>query len=487
MAKSLTSFICQQCSASFPKWLGQCPQCSSWGSLVETILEKARPSGSLRASSNIKVTPIRLPDIAKETIARIHTGIGEFDRVLGGGIVPGMVVLIAGEPGIGKSTLLLELAAKLSNGIGSRVQGLEKNNGEADSKLSPKPYPLNPGVLYVAGEESPGQIKVRADRLGLSNANIAFLAITDVDAIIAGIEQIKPKFVIVDSIQTLSTTDLTSSSGSVGQVRECSDRLTSLAKRLHIPMFIIGHVTREGSIAGPKVLEHIVDTVLVLEGDYNHNFRILRAEKNRFGSTDEIGVFSMEEEGLKEVANASQAFLSERLTDVPGSIVVPTMEGTRTILVEIQALTAPTTLAMPRRVGIGVDYNRLQLLLALLSRRFNSKLAQLDVFVNVAGGLKINEPALDLGICLAIVSAFNGVAIPSTLTCFGEVGLLGEVRSVRFAKQRALEAGRQGFTTILSPQAIDLPIAPLRKSARLQANQVKSIQQAITMAIKDKK
>lgn len=481
MAKTRTSFVCQQCGYATSKWLGQCPSCQAWGSLVETIVSQ----GASTSASNIAkpISPILLSNIVKTSTKRLSSGIGEFDRVLGGGIAPGMAVLIAGEPGIGKSTLLLELAAKLVKqnrelGIRNKEKGAEKESH--DSK-----FEIHNSVLYVAGEESPQQIKIRADRLGVGDARIHFAPVTDVDVIAQTIEQLKPAFVIVDSVQTISTNDLTSAAGSVGQVRECVDRLTRLTKELNIPTFFIGHVTKEGSIAGPKTLEHIVDTVLVLEGDNAHSFRILRATKNRFGSTDEIGVFSMEEEGLKEVTNASKAFLAERLADTPGSVIVPTLEGSRVVLVEIQALTAHTTLALPRRVGIGVDYNRLQLLLALLSRRFNSNLSTLDVFVNVAGGLKVNEPALDLGICLAVVSAFKGVPVPQDVSCFGEVGLLGEVRSVRFTKQRMQEVTRFGFTKVLLPTAFGEKLAELKKLAEYgEIMPIRSIQQAIQIVFK---
>lgn len=449
MARSTTTFICQQCGGSFSKWLGKCPLCDSWGSLVETLSEKSQISGKSKKRPDFTyVEPVTLATINQQAIARTTTGIGEFDTVLGGGIVPGMAVLIAGEPGIGKSTLLLELAANLSKGKGERVKGKD-GNGD----LHPSPLTLPP-VLYVAGEESPNQIKIRANRLGIGTANITLLAQTDVDGVIATIEECKPKSVIIDSVQMLTTQDLSSSAGSVGQVRECTDRLTTLAKKLDIPMFFVGHITKEGSIAGPKVLEHIVDTVLVLEGDTTHSFRILRAVKNRFGSTDEVGVFSMEDEGIKEVTNPSAAFLNARMEGTPGSVVVPTIEGARPILVEVQALVSHSTLALPRRVGIGVDYNRLQFLMALLANRVNTKLAQLDVFVNVTGGLKINEPALDLGICLAVASAYRGIAIDPKLACFGEVGLLGEVRSVRFSKQRISEAKRLGYSKVVSPEDI---------------------------------
>lgn len=465
MAKIRTNYVCQQCGASTPRWAGKCPHCGTWSSLVETIEESQKGASYARS----KLTPeqrkaelIPLQQIEKIQLARRTTGVAEFDRVLGGGIVPGMVVLLAGEPGIGKSTLLLELASRLSQNVSSiaysvssKVQNKArklKDDKDENASTHNTQYPIHHTILYVAGEESPHQIKIRAERLGIGNAPITVLPQTNVDIITEVIEAEKPAFVFVDSVQTLKTDDLTSTFGSVGQVRESVDRLTRLAKRLKIPTFFVGHVTKEGNIAGPKVLEHIVDTVLVLEGDEAHNFRILRTEKNRFGSTDEVGVFTMDENGLNEVTNPSQIFLSERLTQAPGSVVVPTMEGTRPILVEIQALTAPTTLALPRRVGQGIDYNRMQLLLAILSRHFNSTIAKLDVFVNIAGGLKVNEPAIDLGVCLAVASAFTGTALSEQLACFGEVGLLGEVRSVRFAKQRSQEAKRLGYTKVISPE-----------------------------------
>lgn len=462
MPKSSTSFVCQQCGAASAKWFGKCPSCGAWSSLVETIID---PSFGNKVSKNsrpvIHSEPVLLGGITSSQTNRSSTGIAEFDRVLGGGIVPGMAVLIAGEPGIGKSTLLLELAANLAKqGEASSGQRLASRKGKADSGLRQNDNALRTTnhelrtVLYVAGEESPEQIKIRASRLGVGDAPITLLPQTDVDSIIQSINELKPRFVIVDSVQMLTTQDLSSSAGSAGQVRECADRLTQYAKRTSTPIFFVGHITKEGSIAGPKILEHIVDTVLVLEGDATHTFRMLRASKNRFGSTDEVGVFSMEDGGMKEVTNPSALFLDARLTGEPGSVVVPTMEGTRPILVEIQALVAPTTLVLPRRVGIGIDYNRMQFLLALLSNRVNSKLAALDVFVNVAGGLKIQEPALDLGICLAVTSAFKGLPISPKLACFGEVGLLGEVRRVRFDKQRKEEAKRLGYSTVVGPEEV---------------------------------
>jgi DNA repair protein RadA/Sms len=368
-------------------------------------------------------------------LQRLPTGIGEFDRVLGGGIVPGSVVLLAGDPGIGKSTLLLELVAKI-------------------------------GGLYIAGEESAEQIKLRADRLDLPTKGIMVLTETDVDQALASIYNLKPRLVVADSIQTLSTQDLTSSAGTISQVRESAARLLRAAKETQIPVFLVGHVTKEGSIAGPKVLEHLVDTVLYLEGDNEHLFRILRATKNRFGPTDEIGVFEMGDRGLVEVTDPSKAFLEERI-EAPGSVVVPTMEGTRPVLVEIQALTTGSSLGIPRRTAIGIDYNRLQLLTAVLQRRAGIQLAAQDVYVNVAGGLKITEPAIDLAVCLAIASASLGRPLKRGLTAIGEVGLLGEIRQARGAEKRLLEARKRGYKLALSSprvrtlrEAINLALAP---------------------------
>lgn len=367
------------------------------------------------------VKPQKLTQIASTGLKRFSTKIGELDRVLGGGIVPGMVVLVAGEPGIGKSTLVLQLVAQT-------------------------------GGLYISGEESLEQLKIRAERLKIKAPETQFLAETDVDAFLPQIELLKPKLAIVDSIQALSTADLAGAAGSVGQVRECASRLTRLAKREKIAIFLVGHVTKEGTIAGPKVLEHMVDTVIALEGERFGQFRLLRATKNRFGATDEVGVFEMGDTGLKEVANPSRLFLKERVKKVPGSVVVATMEGTRPVLAEIQALAVPTQLAVPRRVGQGVDYHRLQLISAVLAKRLGWPLASFDIFVNVAGGLQVKEPAADLGMGLAIASSFKNMAIEPGTAVFGEIGLLGEMRKVGQVSQRIKEAKRLGFTRIISPE-----------------------------------
>ena len=417
MAKSSSVYICQQCGYRSPTYLGRCPQCDSWNSLVETIEKKG--TGRREQSIVEKATIIDLSKIEKIKYERLSTNLSEFDRVLGGGIVLGSLVLVSGDPGIGKSTLLTQLALNL-----------------ADS-------------LYVAGEESAQQIKIRTDRIK-KNAPLKVLNEVDVDVISATIEFHKPKLVVVDSIQTLETSDLESVAGSVGQVKESAHRLQQTAKRLHIPIFIVGHVTKEGTVAGPKTLEHVVDVVLSLEGEPNSQFRILRSTKNRFGPTDEVGVFEMEETGLIEVLNPSKIFLDQKI-QAPGSVVVPVLTGLRPILVEIQALVTKTNSPIPRRVGTGIDNNRLQLMVAVLQKRLGLSLFDQDVFVNVTGGLKVTEPAADLAICMAIISSFKDKTIKEKAAFVGEVGLLGEIRAVREVDRRVNEAKKLGFTSVFSP------------------------------------
>ena len=431
MAKNRTSFVCQNCGYVSPQWLGKCPECAAWGSLVETLQEGSSSTKSGRRASYNK--PQSLAGITQGTVARTSTGMAELDRVLGGGIVPGSVVLLAGDPGIGKSTILLQLISKI-------------------------------GGLYLAGEESLEQIKLRADRLSLKVDGVQVLAGTDVDAGVGAVFDLKPALVVADSIQTLATDDLSSSAGSVGQIRESAARLIRAAKETGSPIFLIGHVTKEGAIAGPKILEHLVDTVMQLEGDTQHMFRILRATKNRFGATDEIGVFEMVDGGMREVLDPSEAFLSEKV-EAPGSVVVPTMEGSRPVLVEVQALTSPSGIGIPRRTALGVDPNRVQLLTAVLQRRAGLQLANQDIFVNIAGGLRITEPAVDLAICLAIASSTLGRPLKNNLTAIGEVGLLGEIRQTRAIQKRVQEAGKRGYKIFVTPekartlrQAIDMAL-----------------------------
>ncbi|MCL5411475.1 MAG: DNA repair protein RadA [Patescibacteria group bacterium] len=422
MIKVKSLYVCQQCGYKSPNWLGKCPNCSSWNSFVETVTPSTK-FGSTRPR-NANAGPKKLSEVEKIKLGRIPTGLVEFDRVLGtsnafSGVVPGSVVLVAGDPGIGKSTLLLQTAAKI-------------------------------GGLYVAGEESAEQVKIRAERIKGNFDELFILSETDVDLIIEAIRSKEYRFVVIDSIQTLVTGDLDGSAGSVGQVRECANRLHRLAKENNLPIFVIGHVTKEGAVAGPRVLEHLVDAVIYLEGERYHSFRILRSIKNRFGPTAEIGIFEMTDKGMVEVANPSALFLEER-GEGAGSIVVPTMEGSRPVLTEIQALTSPVSFGLPRRTGSGVDYNRLQLLVAVLTRRAGLNLQNQDIFVNVAGGLKIFEPAADLAICLSIASSVLDKSISSGAVAIGEVGLLGEVRRVGNMEKRIAEAKKLGFNKFITP------------------------------------
>lgn len=401
--------------------MGKCPACGEWNSLVETTV---LIPGRKTQAAGPKLEPQSLSRIKSVSRSRIKTGLGELDRVLGGGIVPGSVILVAGEPGIGKSTLMLQLVAKV-------------------------------GGLYVSGEESLAQIKLRAQRLGLTKPTkkeaVKVLAATDVVAIGAAIKNQPAPILVVDSIQAIQSDHLTGAAGSVGQVRECALYLLRIAKSKGIPIFFVGHVTKAGAIAGPKILEHMVDTVVYFEGEKFAAARLVRATKNRFGATDEVGVFAMTNKGLVEVANPSKLFLKKRVKKVPGSVVVATIEGTRPVLVEIQALVTPTQLAIPRRVGRGVDRRRLQLICAVLAKRLGLPLGGTDVFVNVAGGIRIDEPAADLGVALAIVSSFKNIALDDKLAVFGELGLLGETRAVAQADKRLKEAKKLGFKTVISP------------------------------------
>ncbi|MBM3205731.1 DNA repair protein RadA, partial [Candidatus Shapirobacteria bacterium] len=425
---------CQQCGMESPKWLGRCSECGEWNSLVETVIPTTK-KGFLTETLQ-SLSPQKLSQIKAADLTRLKTEIEEFDRVLGGGLVPGSVVLIAGEPGIGKSTLMLEL--------GERIGG-----------------------FYISGEESLHQIKLRAERLKVKGEKLLFLSETDVDVIVETARSLQKehslKSLIIDSIQTLTTQDLTGSAGSVGQVRECASRLLKMAKTLNIAVFLIGHVTKQGALAGPKVLEHMVDTVLSLEGEKFGSFRLLRTTKNRFGATDEVGVFEMTDKGMEQIKNPSQIFLSERQKGVPGSLVVATMEGTRPVLVEIQALVTPTQLALPRRMASGIDYQRLQLIVAVLSKRLSLPLGNFDIFVNVAGGLKIEEPAADLGVALAIFSSFRNLVVETKTVVFGELGLLGEIRSVSQSKQRVKEAKRLGFDKVISPEKYNSILQVIKK------------------------
>ncbi len=459
-----SKYVCQQCGYESTGWMGKCPECGTWNSLVETVVEtnSNSQSPSSKKFSNSKSQTIKLSDIKSSSIKRISTNISELDRVLGGGLVPGQAVLIAGEPGIGKSTLLTQLAAELSVGVSQSrsaeplvktSQKLAKVSYDTNRASGPTMTNFNrKTVLYVCGEESSSQVAVRAKRLGVKGESIELLEETDVDSVINQLSTINNQLsaVIVDSIQTMTTGDLTGMAGSVGQVRECAFRLLKAAKEKNIPLFLVGHVTKEGTVAGPAVLAHIVDTVLWFEGDKTLTTRILRAVKNRFGPTDEVGVFEMVDSGLKPMDNISKAFLEKGKKQVSGSIVTSVLQGTRPILVEIQALVVPTKLAFPRRIAQGIDSRRLELLLAVLTRRSGLPLYDSDVFINVAGGFKIMEPASDLAICIAIASAFYDKPLSGNIIAVGEVGLLGEIREVVAEEKRIKEAKRLGFTEAVS-------------------------------------
>jgi DNA repair protein RadA/Sms len=426
MARVRTAFVCEQCGHIFPKWSGRCSECGTWNSVVETRVEEDKEKRAARVSLVPTSEPQPLPTISADGFQRIPVPMGELNRVLGGGIVPGSVVLIGGDPGIGKSTLLLQVSSLLT-----------KQEGP---------------VLYVSGEESAQQIKMRADRLGISDEQLYVLSEINLERIMDHIERLNPHLAVVDSIQSVYTEELTSAAGGVSQVKECAATLLRLAKVSGVPIFIVGHVTKAGAIAGPRVLEHIVDTVLYLEGDRFHAYRLLRSVKNRFGSTNEVGVFEMASQGLMEVANPSEAFLAERLPTAAGSAIAVTMEGTRPLLVEIQALASTTSFGLPRRTANGIDFNRLLLLVAVLSKRVGLRLSDQDVFVNVVGGLRVNEPAADLAVAVAIASSFRDVPVAADLAVVGEIGLSGELRTVSQLSRRLSEAAKLGFRRCLLPR-----------------------------------
>lgn len=421
--KSRISFVCQQCGGESASWFGRCPNCGEWNTLVETTRFEIKGQNSKVKSLGQPVEPLKLSDIKQIRTERTKTGFEEFDRVLGGGIVPGVVILVAGDPGVGKSTLLLATLGKI-------------------------------GGWYVTGEESAEQVKLRAERLGISNKGLYILPETNIENILSAIdrEKVKPKILVIDSIQTMVTGSLEGIAGSVGQVRLSTQLLLQLAKKKNLAVFIVGHVTKEGTIAGPKLLEHMVDVVCYFEGERYYQGRILRAFKNRFGPTDEVGIFEMNESGLTEISNPSKLFLEGRVKNIAGSTVGVTLEGTRPLLVEIQSLIVPTQLPMPRRVTNGIDYNRLQVILAILQKRLNLPLGGFDVFVNVSGGLKLKEPATDLPVALSIISAFKNKPLPENLASFGELGLLGELRRVQGEEKRTKEAKRLGFGVLVNPE-----------------------------------
>ena len=425
MAKAKTIFVCNECGYESPKWLGKCPACGSWNTFFE---QKIVESKNTVAGKTVKerATAQVLDEVVGKNDTRTDTGIAELNRVLGGGLVSGSLVLLGGEPGIGKSTLILQLCDKIT-GTGK--------------------------VLYVSGEESAEQVKIRADRLGIKNNNIMFLGETDIDVIEETILSMNPKLVIVDSIQTMYSEEITSAAGTVSQVREITARIMRICKGHKITTIIIGHVTKDGNIAGPRVLEHMVDTVLYLEGERYFSYRILRSVKNRFGSTNEIGMFEMQNEGMIEIKNPSQVLISEREDNPPGSVVVASMEGTRPLLIELQALTTPSVYGLPRRAANGIDYNRLTMLIAVLEKKASIPLGAQDVYLNVVSGIRLVEPSVDLGTILAIASSFRNIAIPQDVVAIGEVGLTGEVRTVNMIDKRIKEVEKMGFKTCIIPES----------------------------------
>ena len=423
--KSKTVYVCSSCGYETPKWLGKCPDCGEWATLEEQIKQEITTKSNNKAVRSIQnVTSYSLSEIKPDTELRYKTGMYELDRVLGGGIVKGSLVLLSGDPGIGKSTILLQICKELGK------------------KLK---------ILYVSGEESYNQIKLRADRLGVTTENLSVICETDVQAVSEFIYSDKPDLVIVDSVQTMNFTEISSSPGSVAQVRESTNLLMRTAKTLSIPVIIVGHVNKDGNIAGPKVLEHIVDAVLYFEGERNLSFRILRAVKNRYGSTNEIGVFEMTDKGLYEVENPSETLISGRPKNTPGSCVACVMEGSRPLLAEIQSLVTPTGFGTPRRMSNGFDYNRMAMLIAVLEKRGGYFFGNMDAYINIAGGMKLDEPALDLTIAMALVSSLKDYAIKDDVIAFGEIGLAGEIRAVSHCEQRVKEAARLGFKKCIVP------------------------------------
>ncbi len=448
MAKVKQMFYCQECGYESSKWLGQCPGCKGWNTFVE---EKVVTGLAKSTNKKESVVPTSILDVDVNEDTRISTGMKELDRVLGGGIVRGSLTLVGGDPGIGKSTILLQVCRNLTM---------------SDVK-----------VLYVSGEESLQQIKIRAERLGGFDRDMLLLSETNLNVIIESVGKINPEVLIIDSIQTMYLDEVGSSAGSVSQVREVTGQLMRVAKQMNIAIFIVGHVTKEGTVAGPRTLEHMVDTVLYFEGEKNAVYRVLRGVKNRFGSTNEIGVFEMKDSGLYEVDNPSEVMLSGRPKDASGSVVVCSMEGTRPILIEIQALVSDSNFNLPRRTSVGIDYNRVNMLMAVLEKRAGLMLAGSDAYVNVAGGIKINEPAIDLGIVMALVSSFRNIPINYNTIIFGEIGLSGEVRGISMAERRIKEAAKMGFSTCIIPsincEGISIPKG-------MEVNGVNTVNEAIT-------
>lgn len=453
MAKAKSIFVCQECGYESMGWLGKCPACNQWNTFVEEIQEGTNVKGREAAG---EITPVNINDIEIGNEERFSTGIKEMDRVLGGGIVKGSLILVGGDPGIGKSTLLLQVC----------------ENIKMDSR-----------IFYISGEESVKQIKMRADRLSVKNPNLMMVSETNYGLIEKLLEREKPGLVIIDSIQTMYKDELSSAPGSVSQVREVTSGLMKISKGLNISVMIVGHVTKEGAIAGPRVLEHMVDTVLYFEGERHMSYRVLRSVKNRFGSTNEMGIFEMRDIGLVEVDNPSGMFLSERMENVPGSVVISSVEGTRPMLIEIQALVCVTNFGMPRRMATGFDYNRITLLMAVLEKRVGMQLHNYDAYVNVVGGLKLDEPACDLGIITAIASSFRNAAVHEGTAVIGEVGLTGEVRPVSHIDKRIMEAARMGFKTCIVPKGNLKLIRQMGKLGDVEIKAVESVREALDILL----
>ena len=454
MAKTRTQWVCQNCGRTLLREMGRCPGCGEWNTMVE-VVEQPEQTGTTAASVSAS-RPLRLNQIEMDGGKRIPIPLGEFARVLGGGVVPGSLILVGGDPGVGKSTLLLQASAQMSEATGQPV-------------------------LYVSGEESARQIRMRADRLSIHADDLFVVTETNLEAILRHADQVQPEVMVVDSIQTVYSDELTSGAGSISQVRRAASRFQWWAKAEGVAVFLVGHVTKEGAIAGPKVLEHIVDTVLYLEGDRFHTYRLLRAAKNRFGATSEVGVFEMQEQGMVEVPNPSEVFLAERMVSAPGSAIAVTMEGTRSLLVEVQALASHSSFGHPRRTANGVDFNRLLLITAVLSRRVGLRLHDQDVFANVIGGLQVGEPAADLAVAIAIASSIRDRPVAADLAIIGEVGLSGEVRAVGQMSARLNEASRLGFRRCLLPSSVRRGREPIPDE--IEPLPVRSVAQAVQKAL----
>lgn len=455
MAKIKTKYVCQECGYENSKWLGKCPECSKWNTFVEEIEDK-------RSKSNKEVfvidksssRPLNINSIETIKEQRFSTCINELDRVLGGGVVKGSLVLVGGDPGIGKSTLLIQVASNVAN------------SGKK--------------VLYISGEESASQIKMRAQRLGIQSDNLYIFAENNLSIIEAHLESVNPDLIIVDSIQTVFSPEITSAPGTVSQIKEGTSRFMKISKKMGISTFVVGHVTKEGSLAGPKVLEHMVDTVLYFEGERFNTYRLIRAVKNRFGSTNELGVFEMRELGLVELENPSKILIAEKPKDVAGSVIISTVEGTRPMLLELQALVSPTSFGIPKRTATGVDYNRVSLLMAVLEKRVGMQIQNQDVYINVVGGLKVNEPSIDLGIVMSIASSFRNIPIDGTVAITGEVGLTGEIRAVSFIEKRIAECKKLGFTKIVIPKSNYEAVKDIKD---IEICPVDSVRQAINIVL----